>query len=98
MIAGLQKIDSVAADKINDPVFLSETARPNAGRQIFERLWFPKAALWIAKNGFDKREDAERNIPVCFHPIFKVLDELRLKNRITIYAAQDLPRGAVLQP
>jgi len=40
MIAGLQEIDAVIFNEINQSMFLGQPPRPDAGGQIFQRLGF----------------------------------------------------------
>lgn len=97
MIAGLQKIDPLSADEIDKPMLLGQPARPEAGRQILQRLGLALSGKGIPQDGFNKMERAERDFSVRFDPIAQVLDELGLEDGFTLFCPQAPPRDAVCQ-
>jgi len=50
MIAGLKKVDSVALYKINDPVLLGDTPRPDARGEVLQGLRFAYSCEWVPQN------------------------------------------------
>jgi hypothetical protein len=53
VIPGLEEIDAVVADKINDAVFLDKPPGPHSWCEIFERLRFSDSTRGVAQDGFD---------------------------------------------
>jgi hypothetical protein len=81
VIAGLEEVDLVATDEVDNPVLLGEPARPGAGREELERFRFADASKRVAKYGLDDRENSECDPPVGFDPEPEVLPELELEDR-----------------
>jgi hypothetical protein len=52
--AGLKEIKDLAADPVNQPVFLGDPPRPTAHEQVTERLGLAGALEWITHHRFDE--------------------------------------------
>jgi hypothetical protein len=53
MVAGLQEINLVIADQINDAMFLGQSPGPDPRREIFERFGFPHPRKRVAQDRLD---------------------------------------------
>jgi hypothetical protein len=94
MIPGLEEIDAVVADKINDAVFLGQSSGPDSWGKIFESFGFGDSSKRIPYYGFDQGENTEGNLAIGLDPIPKVLDEFRLEDCVTFFPNQLPPRDA----
>ncbi len=83
VITSLQEIDSGFADTVNDPVLLGQPSRPGTREHVFDGLWFTDPAKGIPEDGLDQIQGTERDLPVGFHPVTKILTELRLEDRFS---------------
>jgi hypothetical protein len=101
--ARLEEVDPIVRNTVDDPMFLREAARPDAGSQIFEGLRSAYSREWIPEDCFDKIKRPKRNPSVCLDPISQVFDELGLEDRIPglvtcgVTLRQALVLGAALQ-
>lgn len=89
MISGLEEIDAVVADEVNEAVFLGEAAGTDAGGKILERFRFADTAEGIAYDGLDKIEGTQRHLAVGLDPVAEVVVEFRLENGHTPFTSQD---------
>jgi hypothetical protein len=80
MIAGLEEVDLVATDKVDNPVLLGEPARPGARWEELERFRFSNASKRVAKYGLHDGENSKGDLPVGFDPKPEVLPELELED------------------
>jgi len=69
MVSGLEEIDAVVPDKINDAVLLGQSSRPDARGKIFERFGFADSTNRIPLDCFDKSKNTEGGSAVCFNPV-----------------------------
>ena len=88
MIPGLEEVDTVVADEVNEAVFLGETARPDTGGEILERFRLADAAEGIAHDRFDQVEGAQGHLSVGFDPVVQVVTEFRLENGLATFTPQ----------
>jgi hypothetical protein len=79
VVSSLQKIDSFVTDAIHQTVFLCDSARPAAGKYIFERFGFPRTVERISHDCLNQIEDPDCSGALTFHPESQVLKELRLE-------------------
>src|SRR5437764_358906 len=84
MVPRLEEVDTIATDKVDDAVFLRQTARPGARREVLQGLWFTDALEGIANDRLDKVKGEERDPSIRFDPVPQVLAELRVKNRFAL--------------
>jgi hypothetical protein len=54
VIAGLEEVDPVVADQIDDATLLSQAARPGSGRQVLEGLGFTESLERVAQDRFNE--------------------------------------------
>ncbi len=94
MVPGLQEINPVFPDKINEAMLLGQSSRPCARGQIFERYGFADSVEGVAQNRRDAIENPQRQLAVGFHLIKQVFDDLGLEYRREFFLTQDRPRGA----
>jgi len=52
VVSGLEEVDAVLTDKVDDTVFLGKPARPHARSDIFERFRFTNPLKGVAQDGF----------------------------------------------
>jgi tetratricopeptide (TPR) repeat protein len=69
VIPRLQKINPSFADAVDEPVFLSEPARPASSEYLLQRLWLSNSCKGIAQGAFGELEGAKYNLPVGFNPV-----------------------------
>ena len=79
VVTGLEKVDPIILNEVNDSVFLGKSARPCFGGKILKRFRLTYAGERITHNGFHQFECTQRNLPICSNPILQVLAELFLK-------------------
>jgi len=80
MIHGLEEIDAVVTDKINDAVFLGQPSGPDSWGKIFESFGFGDSSKRILYYGFDQGENTERDLAIGLDPMFEILDEFKLED------------------
>jgi hypothetical protein len=85
MISGLEKINLVVMDEINDPVFLGNSSRPQTRSQIFDGLGFPNSLKRIVHNSFDQFQNSQGNFAIRCNPKLQVFSEFRLKDGVSEY-------------
>lgn len=95
MIAGLQKVYPIIPHEIDEPVLLSEAARPRAWSEVFEGFRFSDAGKGTSENGFNEIKCSQCNAAIRLHPVAQIFSELRVKYRI-ISHPEALHPGAVL--
>ena len=81
MVPGLEEIDALIRDAVNQAVFLRDTARPAAGEHKSQWLRFSRAFERVAQDCFNKIEDSDRYAALIFDPKPQVLKELGLEDR-----------------
>ena len=81
MVAGLEKIDSVVRDTVDQSVSSGNAAGPDVGPQMFERLGLPDAFEGVASDRLHELEDAEGHFSVGLDPVLQVLHALILDDR-----------------
>lgn len=84
MISCLQEIYPVSLDKINDSVLLCNSARPAAGKPVFESLRFAFAFKGGPEYFFNEAQYLQGRLPVLLNPPDEILPKLILKNCITL--------------
>ena len=103
VVAGLDKVDSIVADDIDEAMLLGEPPGPDIGAQILEWFGFADPAERLAHDGFDEGKNSESCAPISLDPIAQVVAKLGLKHRIALRGRwnlaftlfrQALPRGA----
>jgi len=80
MIARLKEVNAVFADKVNNAVFLGQTAGPYVRCKVFQGLGFADAGKGITNDGLNDVQGAQGNPTVRFHPIAQVFPEFDLEN------------------
>jgi hypothetical protein len=99
VIPGLQEIDEAVVDAIHNPVLLCDSARPYVRAEVAKRFGFSDPAERIAQRGFHQAERLERDSPICLDPMPKVVQALRLKDRLARQRRPDrLVRPAAMRP
>jgi hypothetical protein len=77
MIAGLQEVDSIFRNNVDQPTLLGKAPGPGSGSQILQRLWLPNSREWVAKDGFDEIESTKRDLPFVGNPRSERLREIQ---------------------
>jgi hypothetical protein len=83
----LNKVNTRFADKIYQPMFLRNPARPSAGRKIFQWFWLPAAAKRVTHDRFDEVEDADQGFAVGTGPMTQILSEIGVEYRVTLISS-----------
>ena len=94
MVPRLEAVERLATDEVDDAVFLRQTARPGARRELLQGLWFTDALEGIANDRLDKVKGAERDPSIRFYPVPQVFAELRVKNRFALAPSRWSVSGA----
>lgn len=84
MITSLQEVDAIIADLVDNAMFLRQTPGPCACGKVLKWFGFADAAEWIAQDGFDQVEGAQRNLSIRFHTMAQVFAELWVKNHVAL--------------
>lgn len=92
MIPGLEKIDSVVPDQVNQAVLLGDAPGPEAGGEMLEGFGFADALEWVAEDRFDKIQDAQGGFALCLDPMAQVVPEFRLEYGAARATPQVRPR------
>ena len=81
MIPGLQEIDAIVSNEIDDSVLLGQASGPEPLPEIFQglRLVYPRERIMY--NRLDNRDDTQSNSPSILDPESQVLQKLLLENR-----------------
>lgn len=95
MISGLEKIDPLIPDQVNQAVFLGDPPGPEAGGEMLEGFGLADALEWVAENRFDKIQDAQGGLALCFDPVAQVVPEFRLEYGAARPTPQGRPRLSV---
>ena len=82
VVAGLKEVDAIVSDKVDEPVFLGQTAGPDVRAEVPKRFRLSEPGEWVGHNGFDKGEDFESHPSVVLDPETKVFSELVLKDAV----------------
>jgi hypothetical protein len=80
VIAGLEKIDPVFSDDIDDPVLLGQPPRPRAREDMLQRLGLADAMEGISQNGLDEVQSPKGNSAIDLDPMPEIFPKLRLKD------------------
>ena len=78
MVAGLEEVDAVVSDEVDEPVFLGQTAGPDVGAEMPKGFWLPEPRERVGHDGFDKGDDFESDPSIVLDPVTKVFSELVL--------------------
>ena len=81
MVAGLEKLDAVSEDLVDEAVRLVDPARPNMASKVFERFWLANAGEGISQNRLDQIQDAERRLAIGVDPVAEILEAFVLQDR-----------------
>jgi hypothetical protein len=69
VVPGLEKINSITRNRIDESVFLGNSSRPASRKSELERLRLADAGEWISYNGLDQIKNAKSDSPIRLHPI-----------------------------
>ena len=87
MVSGLQEIDPVVPDEIDEAMFLSEAAGPDAWSQIFERFRLADSGKGISHDRLDQGEGSQGCLAVGLNPVSQVVTEFRLENGLAMFTS-----------
>jgi hypothetical protein len=91
MVPGLQKVDSIAADAIYQPVLLSHAPRPASRQKEFQWLQLADTCKRISQHGFNQFKDTQRDLSIILNPMLEIFPELRLKNSFALSGPRQVP-------
>jgi len=83
MISGLNEINAIMADHIDQAVFLGDAPGPDIRAEELEGFGLTDALKRVTHDRFDQLENPKSCFPVGFHPVFQILPEFRLENRLS---------------
>lgn len=69
MISGLDKIDPLIPDQINEAMFLGDASGPETGGEMFEGFGFADAFKRVAEDRFHDFQDAQGRLALCIDPM-----------------------------
>lgn len=81
MVSGLKEINTAGTHRVDQPMFLTDPARPGPREDVPQRFRFTDSLERIPHDRFNQVENPEGYAPVCFDPEPKVLTKLRVENR-----------------
>lgn len=90
MVAQLGDINCISRYFINEPVFISDSSGPVAGKGMFKRLRFSNTLKWISFRFFDEGIDTTKNLFIGFLPKEIIIpgvvrkDELHSKSSFSV--------------
>ena len=79
VIARLEEVHRVFRDQIDDAVLLGEPTRPGSGEKMLQRLRLSDPREWLAQDGLNQVEGAQRHLSIRLYPVTKVLAKFRLE-------------------
>lgn len=82
MIPGLEEVDAIVGDEVDDPVLLGQSSRPDIRAQMPEGLGLAEPGERVSHHRLYERDNLESDTPVVFDPVPKVFSELVLKNAV----------------
>ena len=82
MILGLEKVDSVAGDAVDEAVLEGDAAGETAFEDALEGSGPSIARGWMEDGFFDESEDAVGDGWIGFGPVAKVVPEFGMEDRI----------------
>ena len=80
MVTSLDEINPVIPDNIYKPMFLSDSARPNAWPKEFKRFGLTSALKRVSHDCFDQLKNTKSRLSVRFYPVSQILPKLWLEN------------------
>jgi hypothetical protein len=80
VVPGLEKVNTLFSDPVNEPVLLRDTSRPASGKRVSERLGFTQPLEGVAQHRFNQVQHPDCYIAVGLDPIAKILPELGLED------------------
>ena len=82
MVAGLEEVDAIVSNEVDEPMLLGQTPEPDVGTEVPKRFRLSEPREWVGHDSFDKGEDFESYPSVVFDPETKVFSELVLKDAV----------------
>lgn len=81
VVSALEEIDCVIGDAVHQTVFLSDSPRPAAAEQVFQRFGFPRAFEGVPHDRIHEIQNSHGDRALVFDPKSKILKKLGLKYR-----------------
>jgi hypothetical protein len=53
MVSGLEKVDTLALNEVNQAMLLRDPTRPDIRAKVLQRLGLANSREWVAQNRFD---------------------------------------------
>ena len=69
MIASLYEINPFMANNIYQPMFLSNSTRPNTWSKKFKRFWLADPLKRVSHYRFDQLENTKNGLTVRLYPV-----------------------------
>lgn len=82
MVAGLEEVDAIVSDEVDEPVFLSQTAGPDVRAEMPKGFRLPEPRERVGHDGLDEVDNFESDTSVVLDPVAKVFAELVLKDAV----------------
>jgi hypothetical protein len=89
VISGLQEIDLLVGNDVDDAMLLSQASRPRAGSEVFERLRFSDSRKRLAHHRLYDLQNAQCDLTILRYPEAKIFAELWLEDSLTIFLLHD---------
>ncbi len=80
VVPGLQEVNAVIADQVDDAMFLREAPGPGASSNKLEGFRLADAAEGIAHDGFDEVESAQCDPSIGVHPEPEIFAKLGVED------------------
>ena len=69
MVAGLEEVNPLVSNEVDDPVLLRDTAGPGAWCQVLEMFGLSNSRVGIAWDSLDKADHTESRLSIGSNPI-----------------------------
>jgi hypothetical protein len=79
VVSGLEEIDRLIGDAVDQPVFLSDTPRPTASEHKFQRFGLSRAFEGVPHHCLNEIEHSDGDAALVLYPKREVLKKLGLK-------------------
>ena len=81
VVAGLEKLDAVSEDFVNEAIRLVDPTRPHVASEVFERFWLANTGEGISQHCLDQIQDAQGSLAIGVDPVAEILEAFVLQDR-----------------
>lgn len=74
VIAGLEELDPISEDFVDQPIRLIYPARPDVAAEVLERFGFANANEGVSQDCLDQIQRTQGSLAVCFDPVAEIFE------------------------